>query len=545
MKSISISKQLMICFGITLGLTFATAAVAFWNISALGQSIEKLGHGTATNLHRSGEVKYRSVALISSARGILLRAYRNDPAGVQKNQAEFRTGIGDLQQDLTYLHDHLTDQQAQDLTDKIDPSPAKLSQLQTAVDTLIAQGKLENAANLERDTLLPAALEMERMADELVSRESTVALLKADHASASVAPAKWMIGILLALALIVSAGLWFVVRNLTAGLRKNLTELTESAEQIVSAASQVASSSQSLARDSSSQAASIEETSASSNQINAMARQNADSSVQAADIVTASELKFRETNGQLEAMVQSMGDIHESSGKISKIIKVIDEIAFQTNILALNAAVEAARAGEAGMGFAVVADEVRSLAQRSAQAAKDTASLIEDSILRSNDGRQKVDQVAAAFREVTSESTRIKVLVNEVSGGSREQTTGIEQIGKALTQMERVTQSIAASSEETASAAEELNAQAASLRTMVAGLGLVVGGMPTASGTRQLRQIPAKVQPKLSERVRIPLSLPVKTKVIVAPRPIKSAVVGKQAAAVHGSFPLEEDFRDF
>ena len=139
-----------------------------------------------------------------------------------------------------------------------------------------------------------------------------------------------------------------------------------------------------------------------------------------------------------------MGDIKASSDKVAKIIKVIDEIAFQTNILALNAAVEAARAGEAGMGFAVVADEVRNLAQRCAQAAKDTAALIEESIVKSNDGKTKVDQVAVAIRAITEESAKVKTLVDEVSLGSQEQTRGIEQVAKALTQMEQVTQQSAA-----------------------------------------------------------------------------------------------------
>jgi methyl-accepting chemotaxis protein/methyl-accepting chemotaxis protein-1 (serine sensor receptor) len=162
-----------------------------------------------------------------------------------------------------------------------------------------------------------------------------------------------------------------------------------------------------------------------------------------------------------------MNGINSSSEKISKIIKVIDEIAFQTNILALNAAVEAARAGEAGMGFAVVADEVRNLAQRSAQAARDTAGLIEESIAKSNDGKTKLEQVAKAVRSITESSGKVKTLVDEVKLGSQEQARGIEQVAKAITQMERVTQATAASAEESASASEELTAQSEALREIV------------------------------------------------------------------------------
>jgi len=160
----------------------------------------------------------------------------------------------------------------------------------------------------------------------------------------------------------------------------------------------------------------------------------------------------------------AMDDINDSSGKIAKIIKIIDEIAFQTNILALNAAVEAARAGEAGMGFAVVADEVRSLAQRSAQAAKDTALLIEDSVSKSVAGKTKLSGVATSIERISVEFTSIGTLVDEVSHGSKEQSIGIEQISRALSQMEKVTQTTAASAQQTASAAEELNAQSVSMK---------------------------------------------------------------------------------
>jgi methyl-accepting chemotaxis protein len=159
----------------------------------------------------------------------------------------------------------------------------------------------------------------------------------------------------------------------------------------------------------------------------------------------------------------SMNEISNSSGKISKIIKVIDEIAFQTNILALNAAVEAARAGTAGMGFAVVADEVRNLAQRSAQAAKDTTQLIEESIGRSAEGKQKLDEVAQAISSVTESSNNIRSLVENVHLGSEQQAKGIEQIARAVSRMEQVTQQLASSAEEGAAAGENLKHQASAV----------------------------------------------------------------------------------
>jgi methyl-accepting chemotaxis protein/methyl-accepting chemotaxis protein-1 (serine sensor receptor) len=207
-----------------------------------------------------------------------------------------------------------------------------------------------------------------------------------------------------------------------------------------------------------------------------MARRATANSKSTAEMVSQSQEKFQATNRRLEQMVVAMDGIGDSSNKIAKIIKVIDEIAFQTNILALNAAVEAARAGEAGAGFAVVADEVRNLAQRCAQAAKDTAQLIDDSIAKANDGKTKVDEVAAAIRTITTESSQIRVLIDEINVGSQEQAKGIDHIMQSIAEIEQVTQHTAAGAQESAAAAQELSAQSNIMKDVIHRINSMVGG---------------------------------------------------------------------
>lgn len=276
------------------------------------------------------------------------------------------------------------------------------------------------------------------------------------------------------------AGLVIVSTFLIRGLMKHMTSMTtalrEGSEQVVSAAGQVSTSAQSLSQGATEQASSLEETSASMEEMASMTRKNAENAADAAKLVTDVAQQVSASNVALTGMVASMGAIQESSNKVAKIIKTIDEIAFQTNILALNAAVEAARAGEAGMGFAVVADEVRNLAQRSAQAARDTAGLIEESILRSQEGNGKVDEVARSIGSITDAITRVKGMVDEVREASRQQTQGIDQVTQAIGQMEKVTQTTAATAEESAAASEELNAQAETSMGVVHELEVLVGG---------------------------------------------------------------------
>ncbi|MBS1877292.1 MAG: MCP four helix bundle domain-containing protein [Acidobacteria bacterium] len=267
----------------------------------------------------------------------------------------------------------------------------------------------------------------------------------------------------------------WITHGLNGALREIAVELNSGASRVAQASRQVAEASQSLAQDASDQAASLEEISASSEEINSMARRSSDNSNQMAKLVASSEHEFDVARQSLHQMVAAMDGINTQSDRISRIIQVIDEIAFQTNILALNAAVEAARAGDSGMGFAVVADEVRNLAQRSAQAAKDTAGLIEESITKSSDGKVKVDQLAGVMERLLGELGTMKTLVDEVATGSREQESGIGQIAKGISRMERVVQQSAASAEESASAAEEMSSQSDAVASLMGRLTAMVG----------------------------------------------------------------------
>lgn len=277
---------------------------------------------------------------------------------------------------------------------------------------------------------------------------------------------------------IVAAGIllaFFAVRSITKPLNRAISSLNDGAEQVASASGQVSSSSQQLAGGTSEQAASIEETSASLEEMSSMTKQNADNAGQADGLMKEASDVVTTANDSMGRLTTSMADISKASEETSKIIKTIDEIAFQTNLLALNAAVEAARAGEAGAGFAVVADEVRNLAMRAADAAKDTAVLIEDTVKKIGEGSGLVETTNDAFTQVSESAAKVGELVSEIAAASGEQADGIEQVNRAVVEMDKVVQQNAASAEESASASEEMSAQAEQMRGIVNDLKVLTG----------------------------------------------------------------------
>ncbi|RQW05897.1 methyl-accepting chemotaxis protein, partial [candidate division KSB1 bacterium] len=269
---------------------------------------------------------------------------------------------------------------------------------------------------------------------------------------------------------------YFFARSISAAINRAVAALIESSDQIASASTQVSSASQQLAEGAGEQASSIEETSSSLEELASMTRQNADNAQQADSLVQEAREIVNDVSAKLDQMTTAIKDIDKNSSETQKIIKTIDEIAFQTNLLALNAAVEAARAGEAGAGFAVVAEEVRNLAQRSAEAAKNTNDLIGNTVKSVKEGARLCGDTNDAFRKNAEVAGKTNELVSEIAAASQEQAQGIEQINNAITEMERVTQQNAANAEESAAASEEMNAQAEGLRSIVTELSDLVGG---------------------------------------------------------------------
>jgi methyl-accepting chemotaxis protein len=278
-------------------------------------------------------------------------------------------------------------------------------------------------------------------------------------------------GITVVVALVVGIGFSLVMmRDFQSRMKDALGRLSETAEKLSSAATEVASTSFAMAEGATSQAASIEEVSAASEEVKSMTRQNAQRTTEATEIVQHKQKTYEETNQRLERMVAAMVEIGQQSSQIAKTLKVIDDIAFQTNILALNAAVEAARAGEAGQGFAVVADEVRALSQRCAQAAHDTTSLIEATMTKTGEGQRRVDNLVMSVKELHAKSFDVKNLVEEIAQAGVEQGRGMESIASALSSLDRQTQNAAAAAEEGSAAAAHLAEQSRAMRAAVAEL---------------------------------------------------------------------------
>jgi methyl-accepting chemotaxis protein/methyl-accepting chemotaxis protein-1 (serine sensor receptor) len=471
----SLTRKLFIGFGAIVGAVLLLSAVSGIVMHDLNGEIDRTANVIARQQFLAGQVNTMASSMANMERAVVL-------AGVLADKSRSEESLTTYQSDAVTLRKSLADMKSfADSSENTSLLRTLEDQTQSVLDAhdefrrAMTNQQMDAAMAIFAQKLQPRLEEIGRQAGALVNQQ-TRDLTAASEAAASKTSRARTIGVLLTLvALIIGGGVMWLVKTASLELKSLSERLRLNADEVAGAATQVSAASHSLAQGASEQAASLEETSASTEEIGSITRRNADNALQVASLMQQSEQGASQVNQTLDRMVEKMKEIDASSNKIARIIKVIDEIAFQTNILALNAAVEAARAGEAGLGFAVVADEVRNLAQRCAQAARDTAALIEESIANSRDGNTRLDLMAGAVRSMTDNSGRVKGLVDEVNLGSQEQSRGMDQISRAVLQMQQVTQKNAASAEQSASAGTELTSHAAGLRSLVSEMRLMVG----------------------------------------------------------------------
>jgi methyl-accepting chemotaxis protein len=322
------------------------------------------------------------------------------------------------------------------------------------------------------------------------------------EAFAAVTAVQWIVGIiaLICLGLVIAVAI-LITRSIARPINRVIEGLSRGSNEVTAASGQVAGTSQELAEGASEQAASLEEVSASMEQMSAMTTRNAENSHEANQLMQTARDIVGQGQAATRRMTDAIGKISKSADETARIMKTIDEIAFQTNLLALNAAVEAARAGEAGKGFAVVAEEVRNLAQRSAEAARSTSDLIEDSRKNAANGVSVSSEVAQILDRIVESATKVAQLVDEISSAAREQANGISQITISVSEMDKVVQGNAAAAEESSSASEQLSSQAVELNNMVQELNRIVSGYAEMQQQdtwyRETEQTEGKTKPKM------------------------------------------------
>jgi len=474
MQGWTVGKRLLSAFSVTFILILSLLGLYVQQSRQSNQQLSQVLHTFNKKLEIANAVELATTEMQGAQRGLMLAYEAKDTASAPQYIQLYQDSSRKIDDNLAQFEPLVaTDAERSALTKVQENLTTWKPRFQELV-TICASGDLEKAYALRSQNKLISAAMHTAAKGIVVEQERSLAAAEADS-TVAVARSLWLTVLAILVSLVLGVLVYLQVGRITSSLRQMVLQLDEGASQLAEGANHISAASQTLAAGTSEQAFSIGETTAASEQISAMTRRNAENAAKASGLMQDTTALVGDANRSLGQMQESMHAINESSTKVGDIIKIIDQIAFQTNILALNAAVEAARAGEAGKGFAVVADEVRNLAHRSAQAAKDTTALIEESTGRSHEGRSKLELVATSIRAITESSAQVKGLVEEVKSGSLEQTKGIQLISAQMSTIEKVTQSAAASAEEGAATGEEMQAQANSLAGIVRNLREMVG----------------------------------------------------------------------
>jgi methyl-accepting chemotaxis protein len=490
-KAVKVSTKIYGGFGVLILLLIISGGSGYWGIHSISGS-------AITLLQTEPDIAEHSARLRANANAS--RRYEKDVflnIGSKENMAKYYEEWKKQQDSISDRFNHLEKvvslQKDKDAVKEMKIMMASYDSGFNKVYNALQTGQIKTPqeANMAMDEFKGSVHKVEQAATTLAAEANKRIQIGEDLIISTSNLINTIAATMVLISVIFGTGVAILLtRDITRSLRRISDGMDEGAEQVAAAAGQVSSASQSLAEGSSEQAASIEETSSSLEEMSSMTKQNADNAKQA-------NILMEEAKQAVGTANESMVEITKASEETSKIIKTIDEIAFQTNLLALNAAVEAARAGEVGAGFAVVADEVRNLAMRAADAAKNTANLIEGTVQKVKDGSELVSRTNAAFKQVAGSSAKAGDLVAEISAASSEQAQGIGQINTAVTELDKVTQQNAANAEESASAAEEMSAQAETMKSMVDELVAIVGhsGQAPKAGSRISRRAPKSAKP--------------------------------------------------
>lgn len=475
-RQMTIGKKLIASFGVVLATAVALSLGAFWQVRSLTSDLNNAVHVTARRQYLAGQIEDAVAQMTVSEQTLLLGAILQRPAGMTKGKDLFRKELAAVQ---AVMNEYQTLAEAGENNDALNALRQGLDQVVKAHDDMVGaldRNQLDVMQKLFDEQVMPREDETDVEASALASQEVERLSAFAKSAESAASRGQWMIALLFLTSLAAGGVVLWVIRQTNRDLRGMAAEVAGGSLRVGRAAAQVSTASQSLAQYASEQAAALQETSASMQEMRAVTHKNNDNSSNTASLMNASMQKVAAAEMTIREMSVSMHEISLSGEKITKVVKLIDDIAFQTKILSLNAAVEAARAGAAGAGFAVVAEQVGHLAQECAEAARSTAEMIDGTVAGVRDGSLKLVKAAEAIQEVVKHSGQVKALVDEVHTGSQEQARGIDQVARAVSQMQEVTQKTASNAEEGAASGRELDQHAERLNKLVERMHDLVGG---------------------------------------------------------------------